>query len=281
MNRQVILVTGAAGFLGSAVTVDLCRDCRVVAIDRREPTGDLLRSAPDAPLAPGRRRRCRWSRADFRPDQGIVGPHRLRPAFRCIHHFGTDWRPEYERTNLQGTANVLRCAIRSGAKRLLFASSIAAMLPPPPGQMLTEKTMTADYIPYARSKSLGEKMVREAADRLPAVVLRIGGVFSDWSELPPLSSLIGLWSGRSPLSRLVPGRGTTGIPYIHRHDLVRFVRRSIERQEKLAPYEVLLACQQGAVLHRDLFAAIHQSPGDVPDPSRYSLPPESPRPDFV
>lgn len=56
----MIMVTGAAGFLGSAVTVDLCRDCKVVAIDRRTPTGDLLRCAPGA----------RGSRADI-ADAGL------------------------------------------------------------------------------------------------------------------------------------------------------------------------------------------------------------------
>jgi nucleoside-diphosphate-sugar epimerase len=38
MNQKVIIVTGAAGFLGSAITVDLSRDHKIVAIDRRKPT---------------------------------------------------------------------------------------------------------------------------------------------------------------------------------------------------------------------------------------------------
>ena len=50
-------------------------------------------------------------------------------------------------------------------------------------------------------------MVRAAAkDRLPATVLRIGGAFSDWCELPPLYSLIKGWWGTSPLRRILVGR---------------------------------------------------------------------------
>ncbi|HYW80834.1 MAG TPA: hypothetical protein VE890_14735, partial [Thermoguttaceae bacterium] len=118
---------------------------------------------------------------------------------------------------------------------------------------------TADYIPYAKTKMLGEQAVREASDRLPAIVLRIGGVFSDWCELPPLWSLLKLWGGRSPLSRLVVGRGRSGMPYIHRDDLVRIVRACVERQSGLGRYEVFLASQQGAVTHGELFAAVRRT----------------------
>ncbi len=90
-------------------------------------------------------------------------------------------------------------------------------------------------------------------------MLRIGGAFSDWSELPPLSSLIRLWGGRSVLSRLVVGNGATGIPYIHRDDVVRIVRRCIDRHESLAPHEVFLASQDGTVLHKDLFRGVQQA----------------------
>jgi len=35
--------------------------------------------------------------------------------------------------------------------------------------------------------------------------MRIGGVFSDWCELPPLYSLIRMWSRRGPIGRCIPG----------------------------------------------------------------------------
>ena len=46
-DHRVVVVTGAAGFLGSALTVDLARDHSVVAIDRREPSQALRDAAPD------------------------------------------------------------------------------------------------------------------------------------------------------------------------------------------------------------------------------------------
>jgi nucleoside-diphosphate-sugar epimerase len=258
MERQVVIVTGAAGFLGSAITVDLSRDHRVVALDCRCPTGTLLRPAPNVT----------WRQVDIACANAVASVlGEIRSLFTRIdfvvhfaafYHFDVNWHPEYERTNLRGTSNILQSAANNGTKRILFASSVAAMLPPPPGETLTERTTTADYIPYARSKTIGERMLRDASARLPGVALRIGGAFSDWSELPMLSSLIALWAGRSPLSRLMPGRGTSGVPYIHRDDVVRIVRCCIERHEAIGSYDVFMASQQGAVLHRELFAAIRQ-----------------------
>jgi hypothetical protein len=92
--------------------------------------------------------------------------------------------------------------------------------------------------------------------------LRIAGVFSDWCELPPLASVIKLWSGGSPLSRIVVGRGETGIPYIHRDDFVALVRSCVEQSAKLAPFEVFLASQHGAVSHKDLFQIIREARGE-------------------
>jgi len=216
MSHQVVLVTGAAGFLGSATTVDLARDHKVVALDRRKPSRALVDAAPDAT----------WWQVDvsdaptmasvFARTKETLGRIGFVVHFAAFYHFGTAWLREYERTNVQGTDNLLKLATEDGVSRVIFASSGAALRPPPSGERLTEKTVTAGYIPYAESKSIGESMVRETSERLPGIVLRIGGAFSDWCELPPLSSLIRQWAGRSPLRRLVVGRGKTGIPFIHR-----------------------------------------------------------------
>lgn len=279
MSRPVTVITGAAGFLGSAITVALSGDHRVIALDRRKPSGALLDSAPQAV----------WHEADV-GDAGAVasilrwtrkslGQVDFVVHLAAFYHFGKDRRREYETTNVRGTAHVLRAATHNGVRRVIFASSVVAMPPPPPGEVLTERTPTGHYvpIPYAKSKSVGEAMVRESSARLPAVVLRIGGAFSDWSELPPLSSLIRLWAGRRPLSRVIVGRGTTGIPYIHRHDVVRIIRACLDGQERLQPYEVFLASQHGTVLHKQLFPIVRRAVAPATAPQPISIAPDTAR----
>jgi len=258
-HHPVVIITGAAGFLGSAITVDLAHHYQVVAMDRRKPTEALVAVTPGVI----------WYQVDIADESALAGIFKkARQLFgrvdfvvhlAAFYHFGSDWHPEYERTNLRGTANVLRSAIEAGVHRLIFSSSIAAMRPPSLGKVLTERSPTIDFIPYGKSKSMGEEMIRHASNHLPSIVLRIGGAFSDWCELPPLYSLIKLWAGSSPLSRIIVGQGHTGFPYIHRNDVVRLVRNCIEKHKVLANHEIFFASGQGAVGHKDLFSIIHRA----------------------
>ncbi len=267
----MVVVTGAAGFLGSATVVDLAADHTVVAVDRRAPPESLRRATPGV----------EWQSldvADAARVDACLGRARTRYGgvdvvihYAAFYHFGTDWLAEYDRTNLGGTSNLLDAAAGHGVGRLIFASSVAATLPPPPGQRLNERSPADGTIPYARSKAIGESMVAEHAPRLPAVVLRIGGVFSDWCELPPLHSLIEMWSRRGPAGRIVPGKGKTGVPYIHRADLVATVRACIARREELDACEVLLACGR-PVLQEELFPVIRRLSGGGESPRPLHVP---------
>jgi nucleoside-diphosphate-sugar epimerase len=256
MDRDITILTGAAGFLGSAIAVDLSRDRQIIAVDRRKPVEDLVRATKGA----------LWHQTDISDKSAVQALFRETVErfgrvdfvlhFAAFHDFGTRWWPEYERTNIGGTTLLLHCAMHANVKRFVFASSVAAMQPPPPGGVLTETTPTSDYIPYAKSKAIGETRVLEISQHMPVVILRIGGVFSDWCELPPLSSILRMWTGRFPMNRFLVGRGTSGFPYIHRADLVTLVRLCLDKHEQLDAAEVLLGCQNGAVSHRDLWAAV-------------------------
>ncbi|MFQ5631009.1 MAG: NAD-dependent epimerase/dehydratase family protein [bacterium] len=258
MRKKVIVITGAAGFIGSALTVALAPEYLVVAIDRRKPGGKLLTATPGV----------QWEQSDISDAADVKSLfHRVLAAhgridfvlhLAAFYHFGTAWLPAYQRTNVEGTANLVRAAIDYRARRFIFASSIAAMAPPPPGRLLTEASPTSDFIPYAKSKAIGEQIVVREAGVLPAIVARIAGVFSDWCELPPLYSLIKIWSGPQPMRRIVLGSGKTGMPFIHRKDVVRFFLRCMEMHEKLDSLEILLASQPGTVAHRQLYDRLQQ-----------------------
>jgi nucleoside-diphosphate-sugar epimerase len=259
MSRDVIMITGAAGFLGSALAVGLSKDYQIIAVDRRHPT-DQLREATSS---------VSWHQIDISNHDAVATLfHEIVDAlgridfvihFAAYFDFNTRWHGEYERTNVVGTANVLRYARETRVKRLIFASSIAALSPPASNGTLTEKTAPSDYIPYAKSKSIGEEMLLEKTSHLPVIILRIGGAFSDWCELPPLSSVLQMWTGGFPMDRILAGRGVSGIPYIHRSDVVRLVKLCLDKHDQLDPSEIFLASQDGAVSHKDLWATVSQA----------------------
>ncbi|HEA70217.1 MAG TPA: NAD(P)-dependent oxidoreductase [Desulfobacterales bacterium] len=263
---KVVIITGASGFIASAICVDLVKDYHVVAIDRREPSRVLRESASSAIWAVQDISDESSLRDTFTATKERFGLISVVIHFAAFCHFGRDWHPEYQSTNIDGTAKLISIASELGASRIIFASSIAAMEPPAPGTSLTTESPACDLIPYATPKRLGEELLRKARCSVPSVILRIGGVFSDWCELPPLHSLIRYWTSRGPLGRVVPGRGQSGIPYIHRSDLVSLVRKVISKDKELGEFEIFLASQNGSVSHNQLFPIVRHVATNSPIP---------------
>jgi nucleoside-diphosphate-sugar epimerase len=261
MQKKVIIVTGSSGFLGSAICVDLSRDFDIIAMDCREPSAALRRRAPDV----------RWQMMDISDPAGVKAffdglAAGRRPVEFVLHmaafyHFGQHWLPEYERVNVQGLRNILEGACRVGTQRFLFAGSIASLPPPVPGGSLSEESSPGTATAYTRSKTIGESMLAQYSERMPTLALRIAGVFSDWCELPPLYSLMRLWSKPHAMGRMIPGRGASGFPYIHRRDLVGCIRQIIRRHASLAPSEILFASPPGCTTHNELFGVIRRACG--------------------
>jgi nucleoside-diphosphate-sugar epimerase len=159
--------------------------------------------------------------------------------------------PEYTRTNIQGTRNMLELAKELGVKRFLFASSQAAC---PFGSLVTEETQPNAAIPYAKSKKAGEELVKDYAQWVPGAIVRIAAVFSDWCEYPPLYALLNNWlSGKLAESHIIAGHGHSAIPYIHVHDLAQFFLRVIEKSDDLERLCTFNAGPDGAVSHLELF----------------------------
>ncbi len=257
MTKPIVIITGASGFLGSAICIDLAQDSIVIAIDCREPSLQLKKAAPSVI----------WHNLDISENEKVSKVFSLTRKnfgqidfvihFAAYYDFGNDWVEEYQRTNVDGMANVIEASKNEGVKRLIFASSIAAMEPPAYGSFLTEESPASGDTPYAKSKTIGERLLADADGQLPSTILRIAGVFSDWCELPPLHSLIKRWTSSFLLGSIIPGRGETGIPYIHIADLVLLIRKCILLDHELEPSNVFLASQRGAVHHQQLFSAIN------------------------
>lgn len=259
MDGQIIIVTGSSGFLGSAICVDLSRTNTVIGMDCRPPSTALEREAF----------RAHWNAIDIADTRGVDalfdrvirrhGRVDLVLHMAAFYHFGQRWRPEDERVNVRGLRNILDAAARVHTRRFIFAGSIASLPPPPPGEALTEASTPIETTAYTRSKTVGESLLAQYGDRLPAIALRIGGVFSDWCELPPLYSLMRLWRRPGPMGRMVPGRGRTGFPFIHRQDLVDAVGAVIACNDELAPFDILFAAPSGCTMHDALFTGVHQA----------------------
>lgn len=253
-DRPTIVITGASGFLGSRLVRKLAANHRVVAIDR-QPRSDA--GFDDDP-------NIVWHRIDLadppsvrRVFGDIVNEGRVKAVIHlaAYYNFTDDNHDEYRRANVDATRLVVQASLVLEPEQFIFASSVAACPFSAPGRPIDEDTPPdGDHI-YARTKAEGERILAEHADRLPSVIVRFGALFSDWCEYPPLYFFLETWLSTRWNARLLGGRGESAIPFLHVRDAVYFILHTLARRRDLEPAEVLIASTDGAVTHRELFAA--------------------------
>ncbi|PWU50842.1 hypothetical protein DLJ47_23055 [Micromonospora sp. S4605] len=178
-----ILVTGAAGFIGShLVDALLSRGVQVVAVDRRRLGGDAfadenLAAAVGSPL-------CSPLCLDLATDQLEGVPDGCDTVFHLAARPGvrSSWGAEfldYAQANVVGTHRLLDACVRSGVRRLVVASSSSVY--GPADRPSREDDPTCPVSPYGVSKLAAEQLclayARRADSQLSVVALRYFTVY--------------------------------------------------------------------------------------------------------
>jgi nucleoside-diphosphate-sugar epimerase len=246
------VLTGASGFVGRHLLEDLKADYRIFAIARRS------QHDCGAPIHPN----IAWLRVDIAEREDLARTFReIRTAggaatlvhLAAYYDFTGEDHPEYQRTNVDGTRNVLEAARETGIGGFVFGSSVAACGFPRPEGPVDERTPPDGAHVYAWSKREGERLVRELAGPMPGRIARFGAIYSDWCEYPPLYVFLRTWLGASWRARILAGGGEMAIPYIHIRDLVAFFRRLLPVAGEPGPGDVLVASTSGSTSLERLF----------------------------
>jgi UDP-glucose 4-epimerase len=200
---DLVLVTGAAGFIGSNLVARLLADGRrVIAVDDLS-TGRLENLAPArSGSAPGR---LQFDHVDITSDAFAALVGRMRP--QAIVHLAAqvDVRVSVERPledarlNLLGTLQVLEAARRHGVRRVVYAASIAGYGDPPVDLLpITESVATPPLSPYGVSKRAGGDYVLAygATHGLEAVVLTLANVYGPHQSTAGEGGVVAVFTGR-------------------------------------------------------------------------------------
>ncbi|MET4801656.1 NAD-dependent epimerase/dehydratase family protein [Bradyrhizobium sp. LB11.1] len=157
-----ILVTGASGFIGSALTGALANDGHFVrAASRKPPVLTNVLGSEWAAL-PDLEREVDWAPLLNGIDIVI---HLAAIAHRTHIDSG-----QYARANRVATAHLLRACAQRGIKRLIFMSSIGAQTGSAADHVVTEKDEPWPITAYDRAKLAAEEEVRHSG--VPFTILR-------------------------------------------------------------------------------------------------------------
>jgi UDP-glucuronate 4-epimerase len=243
-----VLLTGGAGFIGSACLVELCRRGEeVVVLDAFETTlyGEIEKRANLA-----------WARehgdfelaeVDVRDPKGLARVLGRRPAFDLVIHLAAvagvrpslDLAPHYLDVNVTGTARLLGAARAAGCDRMVLASSSSvygnACQPP----FREDDPGISPESPYAASK-LAMELLARTDQRLHGGDLTCLRFFTVYGprQRPDMAF-------RKFMSRLVEGRpvpvfgdGSTERDYTYLDDIVAGVMAAADRLSGFRVYNL-------------------------------------------
>jgi nucleoside-diphosphate-sugar epimerase len=182
LKRKVVLVTGATGFIGSRVTMELVKKGAYVRALARNPAKAQDFDSTGISVVIG----------DVTDPGALAGA--VRGCQTIFHFAGTtnEFKPRshFERVNIDGTRILAETALREGVERFIHVSTVWVYgLRSGPGICETSACQPSGQS-YSDTKLEAERVVRRLIEErgLPAIILQPSEVYGpgdpNWTERP-------------------------------------------------------------------------------------------------
>jgi len=251
-ERGIIIVSGSNGRIGDAVMRRFAgRFTDVVGFDRKAPK----------PPPPG----CVYIPVEITSEESVrdglrtIREHHGANVASVIHlaaYYDFFGKPstKYEEITVQGTGRLLR-GLREldfQVEQFIFSSTMLVHRPGEPGELITEDSPIEATWAYPASKVQTEQLIRDERGDIPAVLLRISGVYDDGGHSIPLAHQIQRINERDLTSRVYSGSTAHGQSFLHMDDLVDAIEKVVDRRAQLPPEIPILLGEPEALSYDEL-----------------------------
>jgi nucleoside-diphosphate-sugar epimerase len=258
-RESSLIVTGGSGLIGSSVVERLADGYHIFALDRAKPPSEWPAGAE-------------YIEIDVASDTSVnaalrtVNKRRTGPIASVIHlaaYHDFSGRPSelYEEVTVRGTQRILRGVQEMPVEQFLFSSTMLVHRSTEPGRPITEDSALDDSWDHPRSKIEAERVVHEDRGSIPAVLLRIAGVYTDTCDSIPLSHQIRRIYEQRMTGYFYPGDASHGQAFAHLEDTVEAIRQAVERRKELPAETAILIGEPETFsydrLQRELARLIH------------------------
>lgn len=229
-RKDVIVVSGSSGLIGTALIHKLAKKYQIVGLDN---VGYPF-PRPEAECV------C----VDITSDESMKNAFaRIRYAYgnriasvihlAAYYSFSTKSSPLYEKITVKGTERLLRCLQDFQVEQFVFSSSMLVYKPSSPGQKIDEKWRLEPKWDYPKSKVATENLIGFNRGNIPAVNLRVAGVYNEEGNSIPVTNHIQRIYEKQITSYFFPGDPTHGSTFIHLDDLIDAIIKTVEARNEL------------------------------------------------
>ncbi|MFC4172438.1 NAD-dependent epimerase/dehydratase family protein [Microvirga sp. GCM10011540] len=244
-NKDIVVLTGATGFIGRALIKRLADRYTVVALDRAGP--------PDPP-AP-----AHAVDFDLGSDEKIAAAldeirRRFGSRIASVVHLAAYYdvsgepNPLYDKVTVQGTRRLIDGFQAFEVEQFVFASTMLVHKPTDrPDETINEGSPIEPSWAYPESKVRTEAMLRERHGGIPVVFLRIAGVYDDVGHSPFIAEQVARIYEHRLIAHFYPGMLCAGQSFVHIDDLADAFARLVDRRRDLPPELPLLVGEAEAL----------------------------------
>ncbi|MBA3912222.1 MAG: DNA polymerase III subunit epsilon, partial [Rhodobacter sp.] len=256
-EREVVLVTGGSGFIGSAVIKRLAQDYRVVALDRAGP--------PDPPTE------AEAVDFDLGTDEGVSNAletvrarfgGRIASVVHLAAYFDVSGKPNpmYDKITVQGARRLVEGLQRFEVGQFILASTMLVHQPTDrPDKTINEDSPISPGWAYPESKVRTEALVRQEHGHIPVVMLRIAGVYDDLAHSPFIAEHVARIYEHRLTAHVYPGMLCAGQAFVHLDDLIEAIAKLVTRRSELPTELPLLLGEPEALGYSEVQDIIGQA----------------------
>ncbi|MGR3322395.1 MAG: vitamin K epoxide reductase family protein [Pseudooceanicola sp.] len=251
-ERPLVVITGAAGALGSALSRRLSGDYLVVGLDLEASEGIVGFDITDAGSVRDALEEIRGKHGDH-----IAAVIHLAAYF----DFTGEGNPLYQKVNVDGTRNLLQALQQFRVDRFIYSGTMLVHRPGAPGIPITEDTPVDPRWAYPASKARAEEVIRNDHGGIPYALLHLAGLYDSGTAVPTLAEQIRRIYERDPKAHAYSGDLSTGQSFLHRDDMLDAFARTVDRRAALPEETVILIGEREAMgyeaLQRRIASLIH------------------------